>query len=295
MRNTTLTKILFVLPCVFAFIMVMLIPFFLGVYYSMTDWNGVSETISFVGFVHFIQVFTQSGFLYSFLLTIGYTAINVALVNIVGFILALVVTSNLRFRNFYRAGFFAPYLIGGIVLGYIWQFIFNNAIPSLGKILGVSWLQSSFLSDPNTVVWAMSAVNTWQYAGYIMLIFIAAITAIPASVLEAAKVDGAGYLRRIFRIQIPMIANAFTISLFLTLTTSFKQYDMNLTLTNGGPAGRFLEDPVKASSLFAMDIFNTAQANRMAEAQAKAVILFVALVIVAIIQVWASKRKEIEL
>jgi len=295
MRNTSLTRILFVLPSVFAFVMVMLVPFFLGVYYSLTDWNGVSQTINFVGFAHFTQVFTQPSFLYSFLITVAYTVINVALVNVVGFILALVVTSNLKLRNFYRAGFFAPYLIGGIVLGYIWQFIFNNALPALGKVLDLPFLQSSFLSDPGAVVWAMSAVNTWQYAGYIMLIFIAAIQAIPASVIEAAKVDGAGYFRRIFGIQIPMMANAFTISLFLTLTTSFKQYDMNLTLTNGGPATRFLEDPVKASALFAMDIFNTAQANRMAEAQAKAVILFVALVVVSLVQVWVSKRKEIEL
>ncbi len=130
----------------------------------------------------------------------------------------------------------------------------------------------------------MSAVNVWQYAGYIMLIFIAAIQAVPASLMEAAKVDGAGYFRRTFRILIPMMANAFTISLFLTLTTSFKQYDMNLTLTNGGPAARFFDEPVKASQLLAMNIFDTARANQMAEAQAKAVILFVALVIVSLLR-----------
>ena len=294
MQRYSLTKLLFVLPCVFAFAMVILIPFFFGLYFSMTNWNGVSESIKFVGFVHFARVFSQPGFMYSFLISMAYTAINVVLVNVAGFVLALVVTSKLRFRNFYRAGFFAPYLIGGIVLGYIWQFLFNSAVPALGSALSMPGLQTSFLSLSNSVIWAMSVVNTWQYAGYIMLIFIAAIQAVPASLMEAAKVDGAGYFRRVFRILIPMMANAFTISIFLTLTTSFKQFDMNLTLTNGGPATRFLDQPVFASQLLAMDIFNTAKANRMAEAQAKAVILFVALAVVSIIQVAVNKKKEVE-
>jgi raffinose/stachyose/melibiose transport system permease protein len=295
MRHHRLTKVLFVLPCVFAFVMVMLIPFFFGLFYSLTDWNGVSESIKFIGLAHFGTVFTQPGFLYSFLITMAYTAINVVLVNVAGFALALVVTGNLRFRNFYRAGFFAPYLIGGIVLGYIWQFIFNSAVPALGKALSIQAMQVSLLSRADSVIWAMSAVNTWQYAGYVMLIFIAAIQAIPASLMEAAKIDGAGYFRRVTRILIPMTANAFTITLFLTLTTSFKQYDMNFTLTRGGPATRFFEQPVNASKLLAMDIFNTAQANHMAEAQAKAVILFVTLVVVSLVQVSINKRKEVEL
>lgn len=294
MRRHGLTKVLFVLPCVFAFAMVILVPFFYGLFYSMTDWNGVSESIRFVGLTNFSKAVSEPNFLYSFLITMAYTAINVVLVNVVGFALALVVTSSLRLRNFYRAGFFTPYLIGGIVLGYIWQFLFNSAAPALGKALGSQALLASFLSRADSVIWAMSAVNTWQYAGYIMLIFIAAIQAIPVSLLEAARLDGAGYFRRVTGILIPMTANAFTISLFLTLTTSFKQYDMNFTLTRGGPATRFLGEPVKASQLLAMNIFETAQANRMAEAQAKAVILFVALVLVSLVQVSINKRKEVE-
>lgn len=295
MRRHSLTKVLFVLPCVFAFAMVMLIPFFFGLFYSMTDWNGVSQSIKFEGFVHFAKALTEPGFLYSFLITMGYTAINVVLVNVVGFALALIVTGNLRFRNFYRAGFFTPYLIGGIVLGYIWQFLFNSAVTALGKALAIGHMQTSLLSRPDAVIWAMSVVNTWQYAGYVMLIFIASIQAIPASLLEAAKIDGAGYFRRVTSILVPMMANAFTISLFLTLTTSFKQYDMNFTLTRGGPATRFFDQPVKASQLLAMNIFDTAQANYMAEAQAKAVILFIALVVVSLVQVSVNKRKEVEM
>ncbi|HRZ90707.1 MAG TPA: sugar ABC transporter permease, partial [Spirochaetia bacterium] len=175
------------------------------------------------------------------------------------------------------------------------QFILNSILVDLGEALSLEFLQSSFLSRSGSVIWAMSAVNTWQYAGYIMLIYIAAIQSIPASLMEAATVDGAGYLTRVFKILIPMMANAFTISLFLTLTTSFKQFDMNFTLTNGGPATRFLDQPVKASQLLAMNIFNTATANRMAEAQAKAVVLFVSLVVVALIQVSINKKKEVEM
>ncbi len=295
MKRSTLVNILFLAPCVFAFIMNIIIPFGFGLYYSMTDWNGVKTSANFVGMRNFAGLFSSPDFIYSFLITIFYTAINIVLVNAVSFALSLIVTSKFRFRNFLRAGFFIPYLIGGIVLGYIWQFILNNAIVAIGNSLSIGFLKSSLLGKPNTVIWIMSLVNTWQYSGYIMLIYVAAIQGIPASLMEAAEVDGAGYFSRTFKILVPMMANAFTISLFLTLTTSFKQFDMNFTLTNGGPATRFMDTPIKASQLLAMNIFNTATANRMAEAQAKAVVLFVALVLVALFQVAYNKKKEVEL
>lgn len=295
MKEKSIVNALFCLPCLFAFVMIIIIPFGFGVCYSMTDWNGVRDTVKFVGFTHFKTIFTAPDFMYSFLITVLYTVINLVLVNVVSFILALFVTSNIRFKNFYRIGFFIPYLIGGIVLGYIWQFIFNNAVVAFGNAFAIDFLQSSLLSRPATVIWTMSAVNVWQYSGYIMLIFIAAIQSIPGSLLEAAQIDGANYMRRIFHIIIPMMANAFTISLFLTLTSSFKQFDMNFTLTSGGPATRFLGTPIKASQLLAMNIFDTATANRMAEAQAKAVILFAVLAVISAIQVSVNKRKEVEM
>ncbi len=295
MKQSRTVNILFTAPCLFAFTMIIIVPFFFGLYYAMTDWNGVNNNVHFVALKNFHNLFSAPDFLYSFLITVAYTAINIVLVNAVSFVLSLIVTGKSRLRNFYRAGFFVPYLIGGIVLGYIWQFILNSILVQIGKTLGIAALQTSFLSLPGTVIWTMAAVNTWQYAGYIMLIYVAAIQSIPASLMEAAAVDGASYPTRVFRILIPMMANAFTISLFLTLTTSFKQFDMNLTLTNGGPATRFLDTPVKASQLLAMNIFNTATANRMAEAQAKAVVLFVALVVIALIQVSVNKKKEVEM
>lgn len=295
MKKSRVVNILFIAPCLLAFVLVIIVPFFFGLYYSMTDWNGVRDEVNFVGLNNFRDLFTLPDFLYSFVITVAFTAINIVLVNIVSFSLSLIVTSKIRFRNFFRAGFFIPYLIGGIVLGYIWQFILNSILVALGNDWGIPFLQVSYLSRPETVIWAMSAVNTWQYSGYIMLIYVAAIQGIPASLMEAAEIDGAHFLSRVYHILMPMMANAFTISIFLTLTTSFKQFDMNFTLTNGGPATRFLDEPVKASQLLAMNIFSTATANRMAEAQAKAVVLFVVLVIVSLVQVSMSKKKEVEL
>ncbi|MGE4583660.1 MAG: carbohydrate ABC transporter permease [Sphaerochaeta sp.] len=295
MKQNRAVNILFVAPCVFAFIMIIVIPFFFGLYYSVTDWNGVSNSVKFVGLKNFHNLLSTPDFIYSFLITVAYTLMNIVFINVVSFILSLIVTSKIKRRNFYRAGFFVPYLIGGIVLGYIWQFIFNNILVSLGSLYSIKFLETSFLSLPHTVIWTMAFVNTWQYAGYIMLIFVASIQSIPSSLMEAANVDGASYFSRVIHILVPMMANAFTISIFLTLTTSFKQFDMNLTLTNGGPATRFMDAPVKASQLLAMNIFDTARANRMAEAQAKAVVLFVALLVVSLIQVSVNKKKEVEM
>lgn len=295
MKRNKAVDALFLFPCVFAFCMVIIIPFFMGIYYAMTDWNGVNPNINWVGITNFTGMFKQPQFLYSVLVTVVYTVINIVFVNLVSFFLSLLATSKARFRNFYRAGFFVPNLIGGIVLGYIWQFLFNNVLVSLFSNPALSFVPKSMLSNSNAVIIAMSIVNTWQYAGYIMMIYVAAIQSVPESLLEAANVDGASYMTRLRKILVPMMANAFTISLFLTLTTSFKQFDMNMTLTNGGPSVRFMGKVVKASQLLAMDIYSTANAaNKMAEAQAKAVVFFIVLVVFSLIQVYINKRKEIE-
>lgn len=286
---------LFIFPCALAFVMVIICPFFIGIYYSMTDWDGVNPIISWVGFSNFTGMFSQPQFLYSFMITLLYTSINIVFVNLIGFLLSLLATSKARLRNLYRAGFFVPNLIGGIVLGYIWQFLFNNVIYNIGDSMGIGFLSSSLISKPGTVIWAMSFVNTWQYAGYIMMIYVAAIQAVPDSIMDAASVDGATYAKRIRKILMPMMANAFTITIFLTLTTSFKQFDLNFSLTNGGPAMRFMGKAIRSSQLLAMDIYSTANGlNKMAEAQAKAVVFFVVLVVFSLVQVYINKRREVE-
>jgi len=295
-RKHPWVNVLFLAPVVLAFVCVIIVPFVLGIYYSFTDFNGVRANLTIVGLSNYRNMFGDPIFLHSFLLTLQYTAINIALVNIVAFLLSLLVTSELPGRNFLRAGFFVPNLIGGLVLGYIWQFIFNNVLLEVGRNIGFASLSRSLISAKGTVIWAMSFVNTWQYAGYIMMIYVAAIQGIPASLMEAANVDGANYPQRVRKILMPMMASAFTVTLFLTLTNSFKQYDLNASLTNGGPAALFMGKPSKASQLLAMNIYNTAiTSKRWGDGQARAVIFFLALVMFSLVQVWINKRREVEL
>ena len=294
-KKRKLTEFLFLLPTLIAFVMVIIIPFIFGIYYSFTDWQGTGAVSQSVGFANYAEIFKDAGFLHSFLITLLFTVLNIVTVNVVAFAISLLVTSEIRGRNLSRAGFFVPNLIGGIVLGLVWQFIFSNILPSIGQSLGLPTLSKSLISNKDTVMFTMVTVNTWQYAGYIMLIYVAAIQGISKSVMEAAEVDGARYWTRITRIQIPLMANAFTISLFLTLTNSFKMYDVNVALTNGGPVTLFMGKPTQASELLALNIYNTAfKYNNMAQGQAKAVIFFIVLTIFSIIQVTWNKSKEVE-
>jgi len=294
-QRRQLTEVLFLLPTILAFIMVIIIPFIYGIFYSFTDWQGTGTYSKMVGFENYKAIFTEPAFLHSFLKTLEFTVINIITVNVVAFVISLLVTSEIRGRNLYRAGFFVPNLIGGIVLGLIWQFIFSSILPAIGQALHLGFLSKSLLTSKDTVMFTMVTVNTWQYAGYIMLIYVAAIQNISKSVLEAAEVDGAKYWTRITRIQIPLMANAFTISLFLTLTNSFKMYDVNVALTNGGPVGVFMNKPVQSSELLALNIYQTAfKYNNMAQGQAKAVLFFIVLTVFSIIQVSYNKSKEVE-
>ena len=294
-QKRKLTEFLFLLPTLIAFLMVIIIPFIFGIYYSFTDWQGTGAVNRVVGFENYKAIFQDPGFLHSFLVTLLFTVLNIITVNVVAFLISLLVTSEIRGRNVYRAGFFVPNLIGGIVLGLVWQFIFSNILPSVGQSLGLPTLSKSLISNKDTVMITLVTVNTWQYAGYIMLIYVAAIQGISKSVMEAAEVDGARYWTRVTKIQIPLMANAFTISLFLTLTNSFKMYDVNVALTNGGPVSIFMNKPVQASELLALNIYNTAfKYNNMAQGQAKAVIFFVVLTVFSIIQVSWNKSKEVE-
>ncbi len=295
MRRSKFWDILFIFPCVFALLMVVILPFFQGVGYSLTDWNGVRTELTFLGFSNFTEMFSSVDFLYSFLITLIFAAVNVVLVNVVAFGLALLVTSKVRGRNIYRAAYFIPNLIGGIVLGYMWQFMFNDFITGLGATLGIQSLTRSILADKYLVIAGMSIVNTWQYAGYIMLIFVAGIQSTPSEVMEAATVDGANYPQRVRKILVPMIANTFTVSLFLTITNSFKQFDMNLALTNGGPSMRFMGKVVKSSQLLALTIYNRSITTKeLAKGQAMSVVFFIVLVVFSLLQVYLSKRREVE-
>ena len=220
-----------VAPAVFIFLLVIAIPFGLGVYYSFTDWGGVTQSeTNFIGFHNYIQSLTDTRFQYSLMITFLFAIINVIVINIVSFSLALLVSSSIKGRNLYRAGFFLPNLIGGLVLGYIWQFIYNQVFPSLGDAIGSEWLMTNlFLGKPNLAMSALVMTNTWQYAGYIMMIYFAGLQSVPESLYESASLDGANWWYKLRHITIPMVMSSFTVSLFLTINNSFKIYDVDGT------------------------------------------------------------------
>lgn len=294
-KHRTIINILFLLPSILAFSMTVIIPFILGVFYSFTDWNGITLN-SFIGFDNYKDFFKSPEYIHSFMATLIFTILNMLLVNIIALGLSLLVTSKIKGRNIYRAGFFIPNLIGGIVLGYIWQFIFNYVVTDIAVALNIKSLSQSLLSLPNQAIFSIIIVSTWQYAGYIMMIYVTAIQGVPTSVIEAAKMDGAHGFKCIKKIIVPLIANSFTICIFLTLVNSFKQFDLNYAITNGGPSKLFMGKAIFSTELLALNIYKTAfTRNNMAVAQAKAVVFFILLAFVSLLQVYFSKKKEVEM
>lgn len=294
------TTFIFLFPLVLIFALIIILPFIKGIYLSFTDWSTASQTIyNFVGWTNYKVVLSDPQFLYSLRWTALYTTANVIIVNTVAILLAIAVTKNLRFKNIYRAGFFIPNLIGGIVLGTIWMFIFNAAFPFIGELLNLEFLKDSFLNNSFHAKVALIMVGTWQYIGFIMMIYIASIQNIPKDLLEASNIDGANAIQRFRNVILPMIAQAFTVGTFLTLVNSFKQFDLNLMLGNGGPAQFVSDNSIQSTQLLALDIVKRGQLgtvdNARAVAQAEAIIFFVILFTVSMLQVYLSKRREIEM
>ncbi len=201
-HHRSIINFIFLFPLLFAFAVTVIIPLILGIFYSFTDWNGIRLT-SFVGFGNYVSMFKDPAFIWSILLTFLFVVFNMVLINIVGFLLALLCTSKMRGVNFFRASYFLPNLIGGIVLGYIWQFVFNNVLIQVTAKWG---MVNSVLANTKTAFAAIIVVYVWQYAGYIMLIYVTGLTTVPKDVLEASSIDGADALTTLFRIKIPMIA-----------------------------------------------------------------------------------------
>ena len=291
MHHRTIINIIFLFPLLFTFAVTVIVPMFVGVFYSFTDWNGVTYT-RMVGFENYAAMFKEAAFIWSLLLTILFVVINMLLVNLVAFLLALLCTTKLKGVGFFRAAYFLPNLIGGIVLGYIWQFIFSNVLTTILKS------PHSALASTNTAFIAIIVVYVWQYAGYIMLIYINGLATVPKDVLEAAQIDGASDMTTLFQIKIPMIAATFTICTFLTLTSAFKQFDVNLALTNGvGTVRDFMGQRLSnGTQMIALNIYNTAFARDMyGYAQAKAILFFIILACVSLIQVRISNKREVEM
>lgn len=279
---------LFVGPVFLAFTIIVLVPFFTGIYYSFTDWNGITGQIKWVGLDNFKYLFTEDKqFQESFLLTTKYTIVAIVLTNLIGFGLALLVTQMLKTRNILRTVFFMPNLLGGLLLGFIWQFIFVRGFASLGELTGIPLFELAWLGDANTAFWGIVIVSVWQGAGYIMIIYIAALQNVPQELIEAAKIDGANKWQILRHITMPLVAPAVTICLFLTTASSFKIFDANLSLTNGGP--------FKSTEMLALNIYTEAFVNnRYGIGEAKALIFFLVVATISVLQVTLSKKKEVE-
>ena len=270
---------------------VVILPFIYGLYLTFTSWDGVSKDKPFVGLANYIATFQDAAYWQALGRTLIYSVIAVILVNVVAFFRAYLLTSGIKGQNFFRAGFFVPNLIGGIVLGYVWQFVFNNVLIKMTNNI-------SLLSKTNTAMMAIIVVYIWQYAGYIMLIYVTGLTQVPKDVLEASQIDGANAVTTLFKIKIPMIAATITICTFLTLTSAFKQFDVNMALTNGtGSVTSFFGNYLtNGTQMLALNIYNTAiSKNNYALGQAKAILFFIILAAVSIIQVRISNKKEVEM
>lgn len=276
---------LFLAPVLFALFAVVLLPLIYGIYYSFTDWNGITSS-QFVGLKNYMNVFQTDSFMNALWFTVKFAVLSVISTNVIGLGLALIVTQKFKGNNFLRTVFFMPNLIGGLILGFIWQFIYIKAFAAVGNMLDVASLKT-WLATPGTGFWGLVILMSWQYSGYIMVIYIAYLENVDRELIEAAEIDGANIWQRFIHITLPMIAPAFTVNLFLTLSNSFKLYDQNLSLTAGGP--------YNSTQMLAMDIYNTAfSSNQMALAQAKAVIFFAIVAAISLTQVYFSKKREVE-
>lgn len=280
MRNALKSRFpIFVLPTLIAFSVAFLVPFVLGLYLSFCEFRTVTDA-RFVGIQNYINAFSGGGdFIRALWFTVKFAVVSVILINALAFLLAMLLTRGIKGTNVFRTVFFMPNLIGGIVLGYIWQLIINGALYPYGY---------SITSDANFGFWGLVILMNWQMIGYMMIIYIAGIQNVPTEIIEAARVDGASPLRILFNVTIPSVMPSITICLFLTITNSFKLFDQNLALTAGAPS--------KQTQMLALDIYNTFYGRTGYEGvgQAKAVVFFVIVAAIALLQLYLTRSREVE-
>ena len=269
---------LFVLPTLIAFVIAFLIPFLMGLYLSFTEFTTVTDS-RWVGLKNYVTAFTANReFINALWFTVKFSVVSVISVNVLAFAMATALTRGIRGTNLFRTVLFMPNLIGGIVLGWIWQMIFNGILYHYGMTLTY---------DPRFGFWGLVILMNWQMIGYMMIIYIAGIQSIPGELYDAAAVDGANGWQRLKNVTLPMCMPSITICTFLTLTNSFKLFDQNLALTAGAPS--------KKTAMLALDIYNTfyGRVGWEGVGQAKAVVFFILVAGIAFVQLWLTRRKEV--
>jgi raffinose/stachyose/melibiose transport system permease protein len=275
-------------PSTFAFVSITIVSFVAGVVLTLTNWNGMSDSLSFVGLGNYAAALRDTEFWSSLWLTARYVVLVVVLSNALAFALAYALSGRVRLRGALRAGFFTPNLIGGVVLGFIWYFIFSQGLVAIGTRLGIDVLSVSWLASETMALWALVIATVWQVAGFLMVIYLAGLTTLPQDLLEAASIDGARGWRRLRSVVIPLMRPTFTICIFLTVGRAFMTYDLNLTLTNGGPYG--------STALVAMHVYQKAfVSEQFGTGQAQALVLFLLVAVISVLQVSISRRREVDL
>ena len=281
MQNKMMKKYfpVFVLPTLLAFTIGFIVPFIMGVYLSFCKFTTVTDA-KFVGLQNYVKIFTEDGtFGHALWYTTAFTVVSVVLINVIGFAVALLLTKKIKGTNIFRTVFFMPNLIGGIILGYVWQLLLNGLLLQINKTLTYSSVYG---------FWGLVILMCWQQIGYMMIIYIAGIQNIPGELIEAAQIDGANKGQLLKNVVIPMVMPSITICTFLTLTNSFKLFDQNLALTNG--------EPSNLSEMLALNIYNTFYGRTGWEGvgQAKAVIFFIIVGVIALIQNKLTTSKEVQ-
>ena len=275
-----------VLPGFIIFTIGLILPLFLAIRYSFTSWDGMSPEKPFVGFQNYIDLWKDSDFRNAWWFTIRFTIWNTIIQNIGALLLAVILDAGIRAKKIYRAVFFIPCLISALVVGFVWMKMFSNVLPALNDILGTEFNFLLF-GQKETVLAGLLIANNWQWIGYWMLIYLAGLQSVPADLYEAAKVDGAGAIKRFFKITIPMLAPAITICVVGITTGSLKVYDLLVSSTRGGPG--------RASTSVIYQTYTTAINGRQyGYGSAMSVTLVVVLLLVALIQVKGLKKKEVQ-
>ena len=269
---------IFVLPTLIAFSFAFIIPFVMGVYLSFCKFKTITNA-QFEGLENYIKIFADKDFVNAFGFTLKFSVVSIITINVFAFILALALTRKIKGTNLFRTVFFMPNLIGGIILGYIWQQMINAVLLKY---------ETTLVANPTYGFWGLVILMNWQMIGYMMIIYVAGLQNVPTDLIEAAQIDGATSLQTLFKVKIPMVMPSITICLFLTVSNSFKLFDQNLALTAGAPS--------KKTAMLALDIYNTFYGRNGYEGvgQAKAVLFFIVVAVIALGQLVLTRRKEVE-
>ena len=288
-RNKYASLLAFTAPALIFYIAFLLIPMLGAFYYSFTDWNGLNKDYDLIVFANFVEVFKDDpDFVNSLLFTLKYVVVMVVLQNVLALFLAVLIESRTRSKGLFRTLFFMPNMISVIISAFMWTFIFSQVLPQIAEKTVFTFLNQSWIGDPNFSFYSILIVSLWNGVGYMMIIYLAGLQGVPQSLKEAAVIDGANAWQRFRSVTLPMITPAITICLFLTLNSSFKVFEVVYGLTGGGPG--------RSTQVVTMNIYEEAFSNnfRYGYASAKSIILFAMVLILTLIQVSITKKREVE-